>query len=434
MADPDTIIVGAGIGGLSAAEALQRSGQKVLVLEASDRPGGRVVRISRKNGDTAEAGAQGIHSNYDEMLKLIDRYGMTADLMPAFGKVQYLDRTGAPRISGGNKDLAKIVGLRGKLDLSYFWAKYFTFAKPFPQFELNTDIPRYDNVSAADELRWAGRNFRDFVLRPMSWAMANSTPDRISMYYIVNGLRLRMTTKIMGLRQGNASILEKIAGTLEIRYGAQVNRVLTTNGVVDGVELDDGTKIKARHVILACTAGVAGSLLTDEFSEAKRFLGAFTHTPMPLVFFFLDRPLAKEAYSFMGHPFRHADFNMALNHTMKTPYMAPSGKAIISAWPAFPRAVELMAKPDSEIVDRARLDLEPFFPGFSDWIDEAHVFRHDWGLARYEPGMHRKLLDFKILAERFKGLSFAGTDYDSIHMESGVRSGQRAAARALRGA
>ncbi|MFW7354787.1 MAG: protoporphyrinogen/coproporphyrinogen oxidase [Brucella sp.] len=434
MSEIDTIVVGAGIGGLVAAEELQRSGQKVLVLEATDRPGGRVMRITRKNGDTAEAGAQGIHSNYTEMLGIIDRYGMKNDLMPSFGKVQYLDRSGAPRISGGNTDLARIVGLRGKIDLSYFWARYFTFAKPFPQFELNVDIPHYDNVNAADELKWAGRNFRDFVLKPMSWAMANSTPDRISMYYIVNGLRQRMTTKIMGLRNGNVSLLEKMAEVVPVRYGARVKTVLSSGGVVDGVELDDGTAIKARHVILSCTAGAAGAALTDDFGEAKRFLTSFTHTPMPLVFFFLDRPLQKEAYSFMGHPFRDADFNMALNHTMKTPFMAPSGKAIISAWPAFPRAEELMHKSDAFIIDRARVDLEAFFPGFSDWIDEAHVVRHNWGLARYEPGMHRKVLDFKRLAETFKGLSFAGTDYDSIHMESGVRSGQRAAARALRGA
>ncbi|TGT50705.1 FAD-dependent oxidoreductase, partial [Mesorhizobium sp. M00.F.Ca.ET.170.01.1.1] len=67
----DTVIVGAGIGGLTAAEALQRGGQKVLVLEATNRPGGRIVKITRKNGDAAEAGAQGIHSNYTEMLGML---------------------------------------------------------------------------------------------------------------------------------------------------------------------------------------------------------------------------------------------------------------------------------------------------------------------------------------------------------------------------
>jgi oxygen-dependent protoporphyrinogen oxidase len=432
MSSYDTIIVGAGIGGLTAADALVRAGQKVVVIEASNRPGGRVRRITRANGDFAEAGAQGMHSNYDEMLGLVDRFGLTGDIMPAAGKVQYLDRTGAPRVSGGNQDLARIVGLRGKMDLSLFWARYFTFAKPFPQFELNTDIPRYDNISAADELKWAGRNFRDFVLRPMSWAMANSTPDRISLYYIVNGLRLRMTTKILGLRGGIATLLERMAESVPVEYGVGVSRILTTGGVPDGVELADGRALKAKHIILACTAGGAGALLPEEQDpEAKKFLNSFTHTPMPLVFFFLDRPLSQEAYSFMGHPFRDATFNMALNHARKTPYLAPSGKGFVSAWPAFPKAEQLIKLPDTEIIAQAQRDLEAFFPGFGTWIEDAQVMRHDWGLARYEPGGHRRVLDFKRRAEAMQRISFAGTDYDSIHMESGVRSGQRAAARAL---
>ncbi|MDI6029283.1 NAD(P)/FAD-dependent oxidoreductase [Corticibacterium sp. UT-5YL-CI-8] len=434
MSDIDTIVVGAGIGGLTAAESLKRCGQKVLVLEATDRPGGRMVKITRKNGDSAEAGAQGIHSNYTELLAMLDRFGMKDQLRPSFGKVQYLDHSGAPRISGGSSDLARIVGAQGKLDLGYFWMKYFTFAKKFPQFEAVRDIPEYDNVSAAQELSWAGRDFTDFVLRPMSWAMANSTPDKIGMYYIVNGLRLRMTTKIMGLANGNESLTQKLANTVPVRYGARVKSVVTTKGVVDGIELEDGTSIKASHVILSCTAAIAGQLLTEEFGPIKRFLTDYTHTPLSLVFFFLDRPVDRESYAFMGHPFRNAMFNMALDHSKKTPFLAPSGKAIISAWPAFPRSVDLIKKTDAEIIEQARTDLEDFFPGFSPWIEEARVIHHHRAVARYEPGMYRKVLDFKKKAEGFRGLSFAGTDYDSIHMESGVRSGQRAAARALRGA
>jgi protoporphyrinogen oxidase len=428
--NPDVIIVGAGIGGLTAADTLRRAGKTVLVLEASDRPGGRVVKITRK-GDAAEAGAQGIHSNYDEMLAMIDRFGLTGDLMPASGKVQYLDRSGAPRVSGSNRDLARIVGARGAVDLVHFWTRYFTFAKRFSQFELTRDIPRYDDVSAEQEFRWAGQNFRDFVMRPMCHAMANATPASVSLYYVVNALRIRMTTRIFGLRHGNVSILERMAETLPVSYGSPVSHVLTKAGAVEGVALQNGTSLKARHVILACTAGGAGKLLTDEFRPATEFLNSFTHTPMPLVFFFLDRPLDKEAYSFMGHPYRDVVFNMALDHARKTPYLVPSGKAIISAWPAYPFATEMAGKPDSDVINHARNDLEAFFPGFSEWIDEARVFRHSWGVARYGPGMHGKVLDFKRYAQTLKGLSFAGTDYDSIHMESGVRSGQRAAMRAL---
>ena len=41
-ADPDVIVVGAGIAGLSAALALTRAGLSVVILEARDRVGGRI--------------------------------------------------------------------------------------------------------------------------------------------------------------------------------------------------------------------------------------------------------------------------------------------------------------------------------------------------------------------------------------------------------
>jgi phytoene dehydrogenase-like protein len=48
MASRKVIVVGAGIGGLSAAHWLRQRGYEVEVLEASDRPGVRVGMIEPK--------------------------------------------------------------------------------------------------------------------------------------------------------------------------------------------------------------------------------------------------------------------------------------------------------------------------------------------------------------------------------------------------
>ncbi len=56
----DTIVVGAGVAGLTAARLLARSGQRVVVLEARDRVGGRVW-TDRTDGHVMDRGASWIH-------------------------------------------------------------------------------------------------------------------------------------------------------------------------------------------------------------------------------------------------------------------------------------------------------------------------------------------------------------------------------------
>lgn len=56
----DTIVVGAGVAGLTAGRLLAGAGQRVLVLEARDRIGGRVVS-ERRDGFVTDLGASWIH-------------------------------------------------------------------------------------------------------------------------------------------------------------------------------------------------------------------------------------------------------------------------------------------------------------------------------------------------------------------------------------
>lgn len=56
----DTVVIGAGVSGLTAATLLRQEGQSVVVLEARDRVGGR-LHTERVNGFTTDLGASWIH-------------------------------------------------------------------------------------------------------------------------------------------------------------------------------------------------------------------------------------------------------------------------------------------------------------------------------------------------------------------------------------
>lgn len=64
MEHADSIVVGAGVAGLSAARLLQGSGRRVIVVEARDRVGGR-VHTERAGGYTTDRGASWIHGITD---------------------------------------------------------------------------------------------------------------------------------------------------------------------------------------------------------------------------------------------------------------------------------------------------------------------------------------------------------------------------------
>ena len=64
MEQYDTIVVGGGVAGLTAARLLTRHGQRVVVLEARDRVGGRLWTV-RHEGHVTDLGASWIHGITD---------------------------------------------------------------------------------------------------------------------------------------------------------------------------------------------------------------------------------------------------------------------------------------------------------------------------------------------------------------------------------
>ena len=86
--DPDVIVVGAGLAGLNAALELNDSGVDVLVLEASDRAGGRVWTSDFGRG-MEEIGGTTFGPTHRRALRLIERFGLASEVYKVEGGMEF---------------------------------------------------------------------------------------------------------------------------------------------------------------------------------------------------------------------------------------------------------------------------------------------------------------------------------------------------------
>jgi monoamine oxidase len=74
-APPEVVIIGAGVAGLTAARELSTAGVRVLVLEARDRRGGRVM-THHAAGGPVELGAEFVHGASSETMGVVQEAGL----------------------------------------------------------------------------------------------------------------------------------------------------------------------------------------------------------------------------------------------------------------------------------------------------------------------------------------------------------------------
>src|SRR5918997_357205 len=74
--DVDCLVVGAGLAGLVAAGELAAAGRSVVVLEARDRVGGRILNEEIGGGEVVEVGGQWIGPTQDRVAALARSLGL----------------------------------------------------------------------------------------------------------------------------------------------------------------------------------------------------------------------------------------------------------------------------------------------------------------------------------------------------------------------
>ena len=249
--NPDAIVVGAGLSGLSAAHVLKKAGLDVLVLEARNRPGGR-TGIVESDGIVFDIGGEWIDEAHTEIRALANEIGI--QLYPYERRKEnarwYVNGRMGDEMPFSNKDTEiyarmneALVGTASTLDPESYWEH----------------VPKED-ISVEDWLRDAGMSEAGIhAVETLVSTCGSTVPlDRMSFHSYAVKLATRGGPgkgNEYRVRCGAGSIARELARRLEdsIRYSSPVTEVFQDE---DGVEVrwmsEDGpTSARAPRIIMA---------------------------------------------------------------------------------------------------------------------------------------------------------------------------------------
>ncbi len=399
------VVVGAGIAGLAAATSLRRAGHDVVVVESSDRVGGRAITLRRAGtDDLCDVGTQYYHSNYKRTLALIREVGLEPFMSTIHGKTRFFDEgvKGGTFLVDHRLPVLKSLGVGGNLALVGFLLHRLLRHRLDPY--VLEDLPAIDDAAALDVSGEVGR----FLVRLVARVGALADHDDISLYQALRLIRIILLTDYVTLSGGIASLHETLAESLDVRLEMPVERLVIEKDAVCGVALaGSGEVIGADHVVVAATPHAADKMLPEDWQE-RDFLEGVRMPPFAMVSFFLDRPLEKNVWSYFLP--ESCLVSMCVDASQKNPAMVPSGRAILQAYPTHPGNALLVEKGDDEIVEEVRQALTPWFPDLGDWTESAHVTRHPCGVPLFPVGQNGRALGFVQTIGRRRGVSFCG-DY-----------------------
>lgn len=273
----DVIVVGAGLAGLAAARDLHRAGCDVCVLEARDRPGGRVEQQEIADGRVVQLGGELVGDFHTSYLELAAELGLT--LRPSYvadpGEITYdlVDGTWCGDDIPWMTDADRADGAR----VAALFAELARSVDPDDPWT-HPDADRLDRLSLNAWLREVGA--APAVIRAREVAAlsaAGGSGERVS---LLSALRMDAAAGSLGdydlavwesqtVAEGSASVALRMAEGLgdRLRLGAPVRRI-----AVDGraeVGLADGSRLVADAVVCAVPVGPLRDIVLEGLSPQR---------------------------------------------------------------------------------------------------------------------------------------------------------------------
>lgn len=432
-------MVGAGIAGLAAAWALKD--RDVLLLEATDRIGGRIKSESRGRY-WLNFGAHVFGGADSATGRLLAQMGVEAATVPGVLTAAALNGrvVASPRIETypfrlrlATRDRLALIGLGLRLRLAVI--RYGRIARPRPG---ESWVSRQARM-----LEYLGdRSFSDFlgrqpadvdaIVRP-TIQRSSGEPEEVAAGYGVGYFHLvwnRGEGLSRNLIGGSSTLTEKIAADL----GEKLKRKSRATEVAQGphgvrvryVRDGETREISARFAIVATPAYETRTIVCDLPEETNNALGEIVYGPYvvagiltgetgPMPY---DRiyamAVAKKSFNML--------FNMANVLRTRESEREPGGSLMVYSGAGLGR--RLLELDDAHIVKTYLDDLDSIYPGLKNHVREVVIQRWPQGLPYPRPGRYR----LQSALQRPLGSVYLAGDYlGTWYTDTAIATGTAAA-------
>ena len=434
--DPQVVVVGSGIAGLSAACRLQQLGYSFLVIEASHRPGG-AIHSERDRGYLLEWGPNTVRPSaaMDTVLALrppggSDPMGSSAIAQKRFivckgrlrtplrtlscsGFQRILQEPAARKASDQEESIASLVRRRlGQECLDYL-------VDPF-----------LSGIYAGDPQRLSARH----VLRPLARHEKNSGSILRGALTEKLGQALRKKQKsYSGLRSfpaGLSSMAEDLAAPLgdRLELGRTVTSIQKKTDRRFLLDTDSGP-VSADQIILTTPAHTTSHLLHPLDPSIASHLDSVPYAPMITVQVGVHReqishPL--DGFGFLCPSRENRKILGALFTSSIFADRAPHEHALLTVFVGGRKHPELLSLSDDQLTVRVLSELDSLI-GMRGSPDLFRIQRLPQAIPQYELGHDRVLKTTQNLESRHSGLILAGNWLNGISVGDCMERGLRAA-------
>jgi monoamine oxidase len=439
MHDCDVVVVGAGLGGLTAARELSGAGLDVRVLEARDRVGGRTLSqsVGDHPEDIVELGGQWVGPTQREVLSLVQDFGIETYPTHAKGRNLFEDGRGKlKRYRGTIPMLAPHVMVDyGRADLKL--KRLIKRVDPDAPWDAD-DAQRLDEQSFATWIRRSAKTktAREALTTAVR-AVFSVEPADVSLLHVLFYAASAGGWDDLLDTEGGAQQDRLAGGTqqLSVRMAAELGDRVELSSPVRAIRTDgEGVvagEVSARRAIVAVPPALAGRIEYDPPLPGARDQ-LTQRMPMGTVIkcmavydepFWRDDGLSGQAISLPGPA------QVVFDNT------PPNGSPGLIAFLEGRDARELTAVPESERREAVLRGFQRLFGRRA--AHPLHYVEKDWSAEPYSRGCYAGVLGpgawtgyGRLLREPVGRIHWAGTETATRwmgYMDGAIQSGRRAA-------